>query len=349
MSETVSDSIRHAVSDIEGMLVPLTEDISTQAPNFLGTVLFMLDGWHGDASVIATADAPVSEDALVFNRTNIRDRRVDPSASTVGDVFESQQGGAAPSRMNPGRHMVWSEYLDLPDSPAVLQLAFDITHSGAAKSDLREIPDPSPQLEPRLPDIKQAIGELLVTARKHQVVSLGDELRLNMPVTPNAFIFKWDVTDSTTLVRHNYPKFRTLYQGLGLSALQIAGRYGDNLIAPAGDGQNIVLWLPKTVDRNNARQISTFGKNIAQSLARDLIAEHSRLALESNSNFNIRLGVGFGRVEILQTGEVNGPVFWEVAKLLDPGTPSAPIVYTDAATEALLGSLYRQTSSGRGA
>lgn len=319
MSEAQSDSLSVAVEGLEAALVPLTKDVSKLSPACLGAVVFVPDEWHaGDANAVATVttlDAEAPE--LAFNHASIRGRRVDMTATTLGVVFRTQCSGIAPSLMNPD-HTVWSKYLKVTDSPAVLQIAFDNPRlEGQSVPDIRE------PLNVRLPAIRQALAKLLFTTQG--LVSLGNELRLNLPVTPNAFLLKWDVVDSTSRVDRDYPGYRNPYDTLSLEALKLVEEYGAEIESFTGDGQNIVLWLPPGAVRNSTERLRAFGQDNAERLAEAIQAS------AAHNEIDIRLAIGFGRVEAMRTRALNGPEFWRVNELFDCKFAPNTIAYTSNA------------------
>lgn len=297
--------------DIEMSMQTLVEELASPALN--GAVLFVPDRWHKDeAGAIAVSHTPgLSDDRRDFTDTNIKQHRIDMTATTVGETFRSRQSQFNASRMNPTEHIVWGAYMSPGDNQsAVLQLAFDASESRPSEKTLHGAWD-------KYGTSVNDATEALITASLERS-SLANDLLLDTPVTPNAYVVKWDVTRSTDMVDRNYPLFRNylqeLEQRINISVENIGGR----VVAYSGDGQNIVITIPPEIDRANLTAVGEFGQRTAAPLLQAIMTAHEQTALPYKTlRPNIRIGLDLGHTEILETGEETGSIFWNIAKTIE--------------------------------
>jgi len=296
--------------DVELSMQSLVEDLADPALN--GAVLFVPDSWHKDeAGAVAVSHVPgLSDDRSNFTDTNIRHHRIDMTATTVGETFRSRQSRLSISHMNP-EHIVWGAYMSPGDNQsAVMQLAFDASQ-----------PRPS---EKKLRDAWKIYGtsitdatEALVTANLARA-SLSNDLLLDSPVTPNAYVIKWDITGSTDMVNQNYPLFRNYLQELEQRINKSVENLGGRVVSYSGDGQNIVITIPPGIDRTNLTAVGVFGHQTAEPLLRAIITAHEQTAPSYQIlRPNIRVGLDLGHTEVLETGEETGSIFWNAAKTIE--------------------------------
>jgi len=195
-----------------------------------------------------------SDDIHIFTKKNIVQHRVDinPSTTTVGQTFDTHQSLLSPSLMNPDGHVVWGAYMaPAGDSEAaVLQLAFDKSQTSPSEKALADI---WKQYEKT---IEEATESLILANRDRS--SLSNDLLLHMPVTPNAFVIKWDITKSTEMAHRQYPLFRQYIDELEQRINRLVEDYGGRIVSYNGDGQNIVVDLPADINRNNPVEIGGF-------------------------------------------------------------------------------------------
>lgn len=304
--------LKPAQNELELAITPLVEGLS-DVPSFNGAVLFVADHWHRQsAGAVALVHTPgLSDERLHFTNANINNRRVDITATTVGQTFQTRQSRLSPSRMNPDEHTVWGAYMTPGhNEAAVLQLAFD-----------NSLPLPSEEVlasawEPYSTIINDAT-EALIRADLDRT-SLANDLLLDTPVTPNAFVIKWDITRSTKMVHHQYPLFRQYLDELERSINALTETYSGRIVAYGGDGQNIVIDIPEGIDRTNLAEIGAFGARTAAPLTRAILEAHAQIASSYAAlRPNIRVGLDLGHTELSELGEETGSVFWSAAETID--------------------------------
>lgn len=212
--------------------------------------------------------------------------------------------------MNP-EHIVWGAYMSPGDNQsAVMQLAFDASQ-----------PRPS---ERNLHDAWKRYGVSICDATEALVAaslarsSISNGLLLDSPVTPNAYVIKWDVTRSTDMVDQNYPLFRNYLQELEQRINKSVEHLGGRVVSYSGDGQNIVITIPPEIDRANLTAVGVFGQQTAEPLLQAIITAHEQTAPSYQAlRPHIRVGLDLGRTEISETGEETGSIFWKAAKTIE--------------------------------
>jgi hypothetical protein len=298
----------------DSAIQPIVDRLSQVSP-FISAGLFIEDNYYkGEAGTASIVNTPVvSPEFIDLTENSIRGRRVDLQSTVLGKVFASHESQFEISKLDPAHHLTWGVYTELrPGQGAVLQLVFDRQRA--------HLVDESTVLQCTNPYLKSiwAASKLLVDETRH--TSLADELLLNLPATPNAYIIKWDVLGSTQHIRTNYPSFRHYLLRFELAIERLATRYGGRVTEYEGDGQNIIITLPKTINRSDLTSVGLFGRNVAHTFAKHITSLHDNLAPHyPQLSPQIRIALGLGRVEQLATGEVTGPIFWELAVLLRNG------------------------------
>jgi hypothetical protein len=321
--------------ELESAIKPLVEDLSS-IPSLNSAVLFALDPWHlRSAGAVAQVYAPDRPDETQdFTKKNIQGHRVDtnPSTTTVGKTFESHQSQFNPSLMNPDEHVVWGAYTAPAgdNQAAVLQLAFDKLKALPSEKTLAEV---WKQYEKSISEATES----LIRANIDRM-SLSNDLLLDTPVTPNAFIIKWDVTKSTEMAHRQYPLFRQYLDELEQYINFLVEAFEGRIVSYNGDGQNIVVDLPTSINRNNPVEIGVFGQSTAAPLVNAIVKanakiSHSYAALKPH----IRVGLGLGHVELSEKGENTGLVFWETAEAIESlPRDYTSIRFTDITRHALI-------------
>lgn len=308
MRRSAPSPLEAPLGEVRASIEPIVYNIG-DFPGLVGAALIVPDQVHkGSVNVVSIVDAPDADERLLkFNRDNVIWRRVDRGSSSGGLALDSRRSGISRSVMNPEAHLVYNRYLRIGlRGSAVLQLTVDTTE---ARVDQEKFAAIGEQL--MVKDVKAAVRELHKAAKAGGYRSLGDELELGVPVTPNAFVAMWDVAGSTEMVRDNYGAFGNYYQRLGLSVMELARWHGAEVVTKKGDGQNVVLHLPNYVDRNSPKSIANFGMSHAVPLLEDIKAANDEAAKFYVPKPDIGVGLGLGYIDVMQTGEVNGPAFWD--------------------------------------
>ena len=289
---------------IEASLRPLAEALS-HIKSYNGPVVFMRDRHYPDrAGAVASYPARVAAKRLQFVRSTIEGRSVDLTASALAETFASKQSSLLPSRMN-RQHIVWGAYIALPgDQAAVVQLAFDKS-VGAAPS--------VATIEKAWFACRDEISDAVHDLAMRDLPSVIDVCRLNVPTTPNAFVLKWDIMDSSHVARANYGELRHFITTFETALRPQVSFYGGHIPSYRGDAQNIILPLPPELDRNNPHEISTFAQTRLAPLVDKIRLIHSTMLPNYSPAMRLRLGVGLGFVETSQLGEETGPILWDVS------------------------------------
>lgn len=334
MKRSVPSPLEAPLGEVQASIQPLVDNLG-DFPGLVGAGLYMRDGFRSDTlDVVSIVDAPgASEELQEFNRECVLPRRIGVRTSAAGRALTSGHSGVSRSVMNPEKHVVFNSYMRIGlRGSAVLQLAVDSTEHTVDLDRLEKIGE---QL--RVEDVKDAVRELRKSVRLGGYVSLGDEMELDVPVTPNAFVAMWDVAGSTDMVNDSYGPFSNYYQNLGLSVMEIAERHGAKVVAQKGDGQNVVLPLPAHVDSNDPRSIAEFGKRSALPLVGDIRAANRVIGSRYMPSPDIRVGLSVGFVEKQRAQrrarpEISGPPFWGAFIDMKTGEPKA---YSRIAEETL--------------
>ncbi len=320
-SETLYPSdplIVTAVRQAERSLQAVVSDIGPDLP-LLGAALFAPDDWHvEDAGVLAVVDrdtAPKSH--LSFVKDAIRGRRVFMPRTNVGHTIKTGYKGFGESLMN-DNHIVHNMPIALDHGKhAVMQMAFN----KAASGDYGGLPA---RFDPHIAatwkrhgdDISDSVHTVL--SRVGAGRSFSDELHLNVPVTPNAFVLNWDVSGSKQVARTDYTALRRYMDELMEDAACIAEPYGGEVLRCEGDGQ----WLMFRIPEDRYDDLGQFAAQNALHAARQIVAYHQqRLGSQGLRKPFLRCAVGIGYVEStrlhLPRGEYierQGSVFWDVQR-----------------------------------
>lgn len=300
---------------INSSIQPIVDRLSRASP-FVSAGLFIEDNhYKGEAGTASIVNTPVVEPEFIdFTESSVRGRRIDLTSTILGKTFSTRESMFEVSKLDPAHHLTWGIYSELrPSRGAVLQLVFD--RSRAHLIDEQTIMQ---HTSPFLNGI-WAASKLLVDEATQ--TSLADELLLNVPATPNAYVIKWDVLNSTSHVTANYPLFRHYLSRFELAVERLAAEYGAKITEYEGDSQNIVIFLPHTLDKSNLASIGEFGRNVALPFTQHLITLHNTIAARyPQQPPRMRACLGLGYAERATTGEVTGPVFWELAALLRNGS-----------------------------
>lgn len=321
-----SPQIESLVADIESTLEPINNRNMELVPAaYLGAVAFASMDSRGMA--VACLDSAVAPKYLEFNHDTIRGHYVDLQATTVGKTIRARRSFSALSTMNPEHHVVWGEYFQAGtnstrNAHGVLQLAYERSLRGNLPISKRTLPTAQ-----EMSQVSDAVTALL---RSVPEATLGTELMLDVPVTPNAFVVIWDMHDSTEKVRTSYPEFRKQYANFIEAIKPMLTASGGKVVSNNGDGQNIIIPLPAAVDRNSSYSIANFGHDVVMPLV-----EHMQGIgiVQGGRTTKFPVGVGLGSIETLpQNGEVTGPVFWDTKECLKAeSTSDQGVVYTKEA------------------
>jgi len=296
---------------INASIQPIVERLSHTSP-FISAGLFIEDNhYKGEAGTASIVNTPVVKPEFIdFTENSVRGRRIDLSSTVLGKVFNTHESAFEISKLDPTHHITWGIYSELrPNRGAVLQLVFDRNRT--------HLIDEQTVIQHTAPFLNGIWASSKLLVNEATQTSLADELLLNVPATPNAYILKWDIQKSTSLVTANYPLFRHYLSRFELAAEQLATHYGAEITEYEGDSQNIIIPLPPTLDRSSIESIGIFGRTVALPFTQHLLSLHDSIAAHyPQLEPRLRACLGLGYAERATTGEVTGPVFWELAALL---------------------------------
>lgn len=322
-------------------LKPINDDVAELSDRgFAGTLLFNIGQKYADS--LTSLDSPGADlpiDINEYRKSKIDGRRIDLGASALGDVYyehlKSKNNSSLfkHSRMNP-EHMTLSRFTTTDDKiTGGLQWAFDKRY-GELLPDQRRFNSVWSKHEPVLTEIMAEFKKL-----DEPNSPLGNKLELLPPITPNAFIIRWDVKFSTELATGDSQAAFNNY-------LTDINNFTDNLlgtmkhsVVDAGDGQNIVIYLPKSVDGNNASSIAEFGKRNINVVISEFTRGQNEIGLAyQDINPQIKIAIALDHVEsITETSgnaRLSSPWFWLTADMLKNSDEF--INYSDEAKQTLL-------------
>lgn len=306
---------------IDASIQPIVDRLSHTSP-FISAGLFIEDNHHkGEAGTASIVNTPVVKPEFIdFTESSVRGRRIDLSSTVLGKVFTTHESTLEISKLDPTHHVTLGIYCELRSNRgAVLQLVFDRNRI--------HLIDKQTVMNHTAPFLNGIWASSKLLANEATHTSLADELLLNTPVTPNAYILKWDVLQSTRLINASgYPLFRHYLSRFELAVEQLADQYGAKITEYAGDSQNIILSLPSTIDKSDLKSVGEFGHRVALPFARHLVALHDSIAARYSTLPKIRACLALGYAEHATTSEVSGPIFWEIAKLLRNGSEESLVL-----------------------
>ncbi len=273
--------------------------------SYNGHAVFIRDRHYtGLAATVAMHYPRVNAKRHEFARANVDGRAVDLSSSTLGTTFETRQSALLPSAMN-RQHIVWGVHIPLSGTQeAVVQIVFDKTAG---------TPPSLGTIEKAWESHETEIVTPLKDLAALNLPSLIEACRLGAPSTPNAFVLKWDVMDSSYVARHDYGELRHFISTFEHTIEPIVDYYGGHIAGYDGDSQDIVVPIPSDIDRNNPREIKAFAARAITPLIDKIRIAHATIAPDYTPVMRIRLGVGLGSVQTTLLGEQTGPVFWSVS------------------------------------
>lgn len=288
----------------------LNEDIRNETPTYQGLVLFSEDTRHTNtANAVFSLDGDgVPAEALRFRRDNIDGRRVLLAATALGDILRDGHNQFAASRLTNGAQMTWGGiYPSAPGSRMIVQTAFSMTEGG----DLPSSNTMDTLWHHHLPAVGEAVDAVQRIVPPGE--SLGDALELHPPVTPNAYIIRWDIVNSTLLASSHFGALRSYQQHVEQAFARILSheRYVDNY---QGDGQNIIFRMTG-INYDDEAAVKLFGTQHIAPVIEAMHASHRAIAAHYRDIApNIRISIGLGFVEEDHRGNLTGPVFSEIAK-----------------------------------
>lgn len=320
-------------------LRPFHDDILTEAgPSFRGLTAFVVDRWHeGSANDVATLQ-PATDDRerYRFYDENIKQNRIDLAATAFGQAMNMNHAQHLRSRMNPDHHLTYAAPVTNHDRAiGGVQSVFDTSDGHwLAEEKLASI------YQTHTPAIETVLHEFDALALSHNVRSLGDTLELLTPTTPNAFTISWDLVESTKLAlsEEHYGALRNYLLDAKTIFNHIVARYSNHQYHDNGDGQDMFIWLPSSVNRADPQRVSEFGHDTIPLLLHQIEAAQQELATADYPDINpkIRLTVGLAHVEKNRFEGVTTSELWAIDGAMNTAARSG-VGYTEAARAALGG------------
>jgi len=319
------------LSEAKAALRPFNNDLASESTSFDGTVYYALDKKHTQsANTVLSLDAPaVASERLDFRHNTIDNHRIDLGATALGYSLNLRYPEFVQSRMNPTRHMTWAHPTFTREGlNGGIQLAFSVDSGDLPSNDALDT-----IWKHHADTIDEVINDIDALARSTE--SLGDSLELLPPATPNAYIVRWDIVNSTELATTKHYGALRSYQDTWQAALRQATTPLHSTLINEGDGQNIVIPFPLSVDPADFTDIRLFGTKTISPLIAQLEQQHAQIArLYPDLHPRIRLAIGLGHLEADAQGKFTGPAMWEVGSLMKR-SGETPLTYTDLAKLAL--------------
>ena len=289
---------------IEDSLHPLGVALKS-IKSYNGHAVFVRDKhYHNLAATVAMYYPRVNAKRHEFARSDIQNHSIDLLSTAVGETFTTKQSTLIPSKMN-RNHVVYGIYIALPAAhEAVLQIAFDKLFGALPSADIIDEAWQSCQDE-----ITTSLGDLAVA----NPASIIEVCKLTTPTTPNAFVLKWDLMDSSHVARHDYGELRHFISTFEHTIEPLITQYGGHISGYDGDSQDIVVPLPDSIDRNDPRAVKAFAAHVIMPLINKIRIAHSTIAPEYTPLMRIRLGVGLGHIHTTTLGEETGPILWAIS------------------------------------
>lgn len=170
------------------------------------------------------------------------------------------------------------------------------------------------------------IAHSLQPLATYDTPSIADEHRALAPVTPNAYVIKWDIANSSQSVASNYGDFRHFLTTFEYALSALVPYHGGVVTSFTGDGQNIVIRFPGDIDPNDHVAIATFGHTTVLPLIDKIQRAHESLTIHYRPTMRLNIALGLGHVETSQHGEITGPIFWQLSTRLKSLSVSGELV-----------------------
>lgn len=306
-----------ALSSIQDCLDSINEDFHAQ-PSFGGSAVFSLDKSNPNlAGAIATADAPgIEPDRRWFLENQIKDRFVVIGSTTLKEALKAGKPTYLQSKMNPEEHFVYTVPLsDEHETIGALQYAIDYNeHSFLGDQDLDKI---RLSQEEKIRSITKKLSWLY-----NETPSLPRSLALKDSNTPNSFIVRLDVHNSTHFINNedNSADFQDYIDVLKSSVVALVS--SDELLArfktrvtDQGDGLNLIFDFPEyLIDRAAEKDLVNY---ILHTQISSIVTEIKQRHENINAGFSfkprlaIKEGTAFVRFDSL--GDPTAKEFWDLA------------------------------------
>lgn len=329
---TEKQRVKTLVADAADQLRPLNNDLASETAASDGVVMFSVDtlAYPGQAAAVI---APERKHFSPFGEQHVRGRFVELGATALGDEIVRLSKSPASdrlfvsSRLNPAEQTVWTHPIMIDGAvAATAQVAFNsVRNNGIIGIGNKRIEDIFSLHAATLTDVAQVVSEVPI-----------QQLDLAPPTTPNAYTVRWDIRESTRLATGKQQGRYLAYKQALTDGFRLLTKPFDSVVVDAGDGQNIVIYLPTdaahAISHDDTAGIRVWGRQHITPLLEQMQTMQQTLALDVYPELqsSIRLSVDLGHV-VDQDGKVDGDGFSLTAKEMKQ-RPSAPITYTDRAS-----------------
>ena len=333
-------------------ITPLNERLAELTPAYNGLVYLAtprLDARRprrGQAVATYGAEAPHAPAAQnKFYRENIAGRGISLANTAFGTAIAEHLAtpkepiGFRSSRLNP-EQLTLTTPVTARDIQAdrkilgALQVALDPAFGIIENTE--EMKAVIADAQPLLSELGQEFDALDTPTR-----SLGRAVNAQAPLTPNAFLLRWDTINSTELaLSDTYPEVENYFDDMNAMIEAETREFFSTRSLNTGDGQNIVINLPELSRyadiHEQQRSIRLFGRQAITPLVARIVSTQAEIADQYKAlSPKMRLSVGLGYVE-----DETGQVFWDVANVDEADknetNPSqGQVRYTSAAQAAL--------------
>ena len=321
--------VRATLADIHEALTPLSHDLDI--PAFNGLSVYGLDTHYaGTAATLVSVDAPqAAAERNDFRVQNIDNHRISLAHTAFGENLKLKHPEFIVSSMKPEQHLTWANRLTVDnDTIGGVQFVYDYQDNLLPGND---------QLEKIWDAHRTTLSEVgrAVLALDQKTTSLADSLEILPPITPNAYVVRWDIENSTQIALS--PDYGALqsYQRHWRQSLSELAHDMQATTLDQGDGQNIIISLPPRLNPHDQTELRLFATRHIQPFIEKMQRAHRTIA-ESYDDIQptIRIAIGLGAVEIDLQHTLNGPVLWETSSLRKDDTPGS-ILLTPAARNTL--------------
>lgn len=265
--------VESTLADIAESTASLNESLSYTTNEYDGHVIFSHAPGEPVALPLATVDAYETDRFRhAFRDEHIAGRRLLLKGTTLGKALanpsEAQYGVSAIETEMP--QMVYTERLIHEDAVVgAVQYSFTPVEKGGY---LENIPDEdivarlTHQARKDLGHLAARIAHLQSTGKEYG--PLGLAMEYDTPVAPNAYVVRWDIKDSTTMVRNNYKALDAFANHAHIFLHRLGEDYQkryrtdqfgiEKVYDNQGDGAYIILPLPSSHNPYDTQVLSDY-------------------------------------------------------------------------------------------
>lgn len=327
-NETIKRESNRALNPVNNELLRISQDSDA---DYAGLVLFIPESEYLLPVVSLDGSAEVSR-VNDFRNENIDGRRV-LTQTAIGRYLKSSsdQPEYVHSLMNPAEHMTLVYPYKIESFIAgAIQVAMNTRRTNV-------IPDMNRLVS--VLDVDSSVIRNVIHSFKNlpdETETLSDRLEFEDAVAPTAYVVRWDIENSTPLAlgpdsvpfKKNLVKLMSHINNLELKQA--------DLVSGLGDGQNLVVYIPSSINPSDTASVSGFGKNTIQPLIDKINRYNTELSYDyPEFDLKLKFAVDLYYVDkTISKLDQNSTAFWRTAKLLDEKGPEQ-VSYTDEAFQTL--------------